>query len=164
MEATARIHYDRDYFEASYTDWLANRAKWRPYAVLFALTEIGVGVAILLFTSAPAIAFVAISVGLYHSYEAVTHRSRWLRERLDGLPPDKLITIQFGPDFMATESQNSSGTLRYDAISKVVGTPNGVFILPQTGVSIYVPRACVEPTDAFTPLLEHLDRVINCRS
>ena len=163
MEAIARMHFDRNYFECSYADWLANRARWRPYALLFALGAIVVGVAFVYCSPSPGVGVIAVGAGLYHAYEALTHRSRWIKDRLNGLPPDKVVTISFHTESMNTETPNSSATLRYDAIARVVGTPNGIFILPQTGVSIYVPRACVEPTDAFTPLLEHLDRVINHR-
>ncbi len=164
MEATAKMHFDRDYFEGSYSDWLAHRAKWRPYALAFALTAIMIGAALIYFLPSPGVGVIAILVGLYHSYEALTHRSRWIDDRLKGLPPDKIVTIAFHPESMDTETPSSTGKLHYDAISQVVGTPNGIFILPQTGVSIYVPRASIEPTDAFSPLLQHPDRVINHRT
>ena len=127
----------------------------------FAVGAIVAGVALVWFFPSPSVGIIAISFGLYHLLEALTHRSRWIKARLDGLPPDKLVTISFHTDSMDTETPNSSGTLRYSAISRVVGTPNGMFILPQTGVSFYVPRASVEPTDAFSPLLAHLESVIN---
>lgn len=166
MEARSNIVVDREYFEKCYADWIKYRAKWRPYELPFSIALICVGVAFAYFNiSNISLGFgvVAICGGLYHAYQAVVYRSRWIKDRLDGLPPEKTIKIAFHDTTMDTLTPSSQGTLEYSALSKIVSTPNGLFLLPQTGVSIYVPRATVEPQDAFLPLCDHLDRIVNQR-
>jgi len=161
MDASAQVSFDRSYFEAVYSDWLVYRSRWRRYAVPFAVTLTLAGVAALWIL--PHQRFFGLFVlfgGLYQVYEALTHRKRWMADRLKDLPPDKILKISFHPEYIEMETPNSSSRLNIAALSDVVATPNGVFLIPQTGVSIYIPRASIDPSDAFSPLIESLVTVI----
>ena len=41
---------------------------------------------------------------------------------------------------------------------------NGFFIIPDTGVSIYVPRATIDPTDSYSELVELLSVAIEANN
>jgi len=157
MDASAQVSFDRSYFEAAYSDWLAYRSKWRRYAAPFAVALTLAGAAVLWFLPHQRLfGLLVLFGGLYQICEAMTHRKRWIADRLKELPPDKILKISFHPEHIEMETPNSSSRLNIAAFSEVVATPNGVFLIPQTGVSIYIPRASIDPPDAFLPLMESL--------
>ena len=157
MNVSAQVSFDRPYFEAVYSDWLAYRSRWRRHAAPFAVTLTLTGVAVLwIFPHQRLFGLFVLFGGLYQVYEALTHRKRWMADRLKELPPDKIPKISFHPEHIEMETPNSSSRLNIAALSDVVATPNGIFLIPQTGVSIYIPRASIDPSDAFLLLIESL--------
>jgi hypothetical protein len=164
MDASAQVSFDRSYFDAFYSDWLTYRSKWRRYAVPFAFAITLASIVVLWFLPGQRFfGLFVLCVGLYHVYEAVTHRRRWLAHRLKDLPPDKAFKMSFHPEHIEMETPNSSSRLNIAALSDVVATPNGMFLSLQTGVSIYVPRASIDPPDAFLPLVDALECAIQER-
>ena len=157
MNVSAQVSFDRPYFEAVYSDWLAYRSRWRRYAAPFAVALTLAGVAVLwTFPHQRLFGLLVLFGGLYQICEAMTHRKRWIADRLKELPPDKILKISFHPEHIEMETPNSSSRLNIAALSDVVATPNGIFLIPQTGVSIYFPRASIDPSDAFLLLIESL--------
>ena len=63
------------------------------------------------------------------------------------------IKVYFADPFN-TISSVAHGTIQMDAFSDIIPAPDGVFLIPESGVSIYIPAATVEPTDAFRPLVD----------
>ena len=164
MDATAHVSFDRAYFEAFYTDWLTHRSRWRRFAMPVAFAITFAGAAISWFVPGHRFLGIAVSLGgMYHLYEALTHRRRWVADRLKDLPPDKVLDVSFHSERIDMETPNSSSRLSVAALTGVEATPNGLFLIPQTGVSIYIPRASIEPSDAFSPLVESLDSAIRRR-
>ena len=154
--ARAHIPVDRPYFEALYDDWLAHRSRWRRYALPYAAATTLAGAIGLAWPLFPLVAAILLVFGIYRIYEAVTHRRKWIAERLRDLPGDKTLDITFHPDHIATETPNSSGTLKFGALRDVIATPTGLFLCPQTGVSIYVPKAAIEPAEMVPTVVEVL--------
>lgn len=161
MLATARIHFDRDYFETQYDDWLAYRARWRKYEVWFAL-------ALTLFGVTLAVAFrnqwvggaVFTCLGVYELAMAVTHRRRWVNARLSSVRDGKLVDVKFSGNVMTTTSPNGTATMKLSAFSGFTPAANGFFLVPDTGVSIYIPRAAVTPPTAYETVIDLLNSVV----
>ena len=155
MIASARLVFDRDYFNAKYDDWLKHRSKLRRYAILLAST-------LLLFGIVMAVSFrhhwlvgaLFASAGIYELIEAVTHKSRWINARLKTTRPEKALEIQFGEQEMTTTSPNGTSTIKMSAIDEIIPATNGVFLIPESGVSIYIPQSTVDPSDKYIPLIE----------
>jgi hypothetical protein len=98
--------------------------------------------------------------GLYLLYVAVTYRKRRISDRVSNLQADQMVELVFRGEEIYMETPNSSSRFHVAALAEVVATPNGIFLIPQSGVSVFVPRASIEPIDAFTPLAESLTRAI----
>ena len=162
-EATASMIYDHNYFQSYYEDWLSHRAKWRPYMLKVSIVAMVFGIVLLLNRNTIGFGGFIIIMSAYHIYEAYTHRTRWIKKRLAGLQPDKIVTISFHSEQMDTVTPNSSSTMNYDAIKQFIGTRNGLFLVFHAGFSIYIPRISIEPLEAFLPLTNHLDKCINQR-
>ena len=155
MNATAHLVFDRAYYECSYHAWLRHRAKLRPYAVFLSLALLAFGV---IMTSAfPAqwlVGALFVCAGIYELIDALTHKSRWVNARVKATRENKTVDMQLSETELTTTSSVEHGTIQIDAFSDIIAAPDGVFLIPESGVSIYIPAATVKPTDAFRPLVD----------
>lgn len=164
MIATAHVNFDRDYFELQYDEWLRHRSKYKRYEIWFAL-------ALLLFGLALAVTFpdnwlvggLFVCVGVYEFAMAATHRRRWVGARISSVREGKAVDLAFGTDFLTSTSTNGTATTRLTGFAGFTPASEGFFLIPENGLSIYIPRAAVEPGDSYSTLVELLASSINAR-
>ena len=155
MNATARLVFDRAYYESYYDAWLRHRAKLRPYAVYLSLALLAFGVILALtFPANWLVSVVFACAGVYELIEALTHKSRWINVRVKATRENKTVDMQLSESELTTTSSVAHGTIQIDAFSDIIPASDGVFLIPDSGVSIYIPAATVEPSDAFRPLVD----------
>ena len=155
MNATAHLVFDRAYYESNYDAWLRHRAKLRPYAVYLSLTLLAFGVIMAFaFTSQWLVGAVFACAGVYELIEALTHKSRWINARVKATRENKTVDMQLSESELTTSSSVANGTIQIAAFSDIIPATDGVFLIPESGLSIYIPAATVEPTDAFRPLVD----------
>lgn len=165
MIATAHINFDRNYFELFYDDWLRYRAKYRRYAIWLAVGLILIGIALAI--AAPEQWFVGgliACVGVYEFVMAATHKRRWVNARMSTTREEKRADVTFDGDSLTTTSIHASSTLRYAGFVEFVPASKGFFLIPDTGMSIYVPRASVDPTDSYLQLIDLLASLVGSRT
>lgn len=162
MQATAHVVYDRRYFVAMYDDWLQHRAVWRRYATAAATIMIIAGVAISLqFQRQWFVGLLIIAIGVCELVSALTHRTRWINERLSSVRDDKTVDLTFTGDSLISSSSNASGTMRIGGFRGFAPGTNGFFLIPDTGISLYVPRAAISPVDEYDNLVESLKDLVD---
>ena len=155
MNATAHLVFDRAYYESNYDAWLRHRAKLRRYAVYLSLGLLAVGVVLaVVFPANWIVGVVFACAGAYALFEALTHKSRWINARVKATRENKTVEIQLSETELTTTSSVAHGTIQIDAVSDIIPASDGVFLIPDSGVSIYIPAATVEPSDAFRPLVD----------
>ncbi len=154
MQATAHLVYDRQYYETNYRDWLVHRSKWQRRATSMAITLIlfGIGMTIL-FRQQWLVGIVFSSLGFYELFRAVTHKSRWVNARLKAIGGEKTIDIEFDENEMKTTSSMGYSRVKMDAFDEIITATNGIFLIPENGVSIYVPHSTVDPQDEWQRLI-----------
>ena len=159
MNATAQLVFDRAYYESNYESnydaWLRHRAKLRPYAVYLSLALLAFGVIMALaFPTKWIVGVIFTCVGVYELVEALTHKSRWVNARVKATRENKTVEMQLSESELTTTSSVAHGTIQIEAFSDIIPATDGVFLIPDSGVSIFIPAATVEPTDAFRPLVD----------
>lgn len=155
MNATAQLVFDRAYYESSYDAWLRHRAKLRPYAVYFSLALLASGLIMAFaFSTQWLVGVLFVCAGTYELIEALTHKSRWINAHVKATSANKLVDLKLSETELTTTSSVSHGKIQIGAFSDIIPVPDGVFLIPESGVSIYIPAATVEPTDAFRPLVD----------
>ncbi|MEI7700721.1 MAG: hypothetical protein WCK86_13060 [Planctomycetia bacterium] len=157
MLATAHIVYDRQYFEMLYDDWLQHRSVWRRYAVYasFALLAAGVMMAV----ASPRhwlVGAVFAMFGVYETISALTYRRRWIGERLLLARADKTVDLTFDETSVASASANGKSTMLISGFVGFVAGTKGFFLIPDTGIFLYVPRPAVEPASVYDTLVHCL--------
>ena len=164
MFATAHIAFDRNYFELYYDEWLHHRSKYRKYEIWFAAGLMLIGVAIAIAVAEQWLVGGLIAcAGVYEFVMAATHRRRWIRSRLATARKDKCTDVSFDGESLSTTSMNESATMRYAGFVGFVSASEGFFLIKDTGVSIYVPRASVDPVDAYAKLVDLISSSVGTR-
>lgn len=157
MIATAHIIHDRDYFELQYDEWLQHRSRFKKYELWFAvsLTVFGLGMAGTFQHQWPVGALLA-SAGVYEFVMAATHKRRWVSACVSTVRDDKSVELAFDNDSVTSTSENGTGTMRLSGFTGFTAASHGFFLIPDTGVSLYVPRATIDPSDSYSALIDLL--------
>ncbi|WP_168564972.1 hypothetical protein [Crateriforma spongiae] len=157
MIATANVIFDRSYFELQYDEWLRHRSKFKRYEIWFAiaLTLFGVTLAVA-FQNQWLVGALFAAAGVYEFVMAATHKRRWVDARVATVRDDKSVDIQFDTDSLTSMSANGTATMRLSGFTGFTKASKGFFLIPDTGVLIYVPRATIDPSDSYSSLVELL--------
>lgn len=161
MNAAASIKCDRQYFNAFYANWIAHRSRWRRLAIPVAITFFAMAVvALFLLPSLRIIAVGIVVAAIINLVDALTYKWRWVRRRLASFAGEKTADFTFTDDAVKISSPRSEGTIAYNGFGVIVIAPDGIFLAPDSGVSLFVPRSSfVEPDafgDVFVKLAEHV--------
>ena len=155
MNATARVVFDLAYHESIYDDWLRHRAKLRRYAIPMSVALLVFGIVMaIVFPHQWLVGSLFACAGVYELIEALTHRSRWINARVESTRDNKTVEMQLSEHELTISSSVATGTVQLTAFNDIVPATNGVFLIPESGVSIYIPASTVEPRDAFLPLVD----------
>lgn len=157
MIANARIVFDRQYFETNYDDSVLHRLQWRRYAVWFAAFYVLFGMVMTIaFPDYWMVGAIFAMGGAGEFALAVTHRRRWINARLATIDKDKTVHFEFRDTEMTAESPLGSSIMRYCGFDSFTAASNGFFLVPDTGISIYVPRQSLSDPAAYPDLVELL--------
>ncbi|MCR9116850.1 MAG: YcxB family protein [bacterium] len=150
MNAAASIKCDRQYFNAFYANWIAHRSRWRRLAIPVAITFFAMAVvALFLLPSLRIIAVGIVVAAIINLVDALTYKWRWVRRRLASFAGEKTADFTFTDDAVRIKSPKSEGTIDYDGFDAISTTPDGIFLVPGHGVSVFVPRSSFTDSDAF---------------
>lgn len=161
MIATAHISMDRAYFELHYDESLRHRSKLKKYEVWFAVALIVFGLVLaVLYAEQWLVGALFASAGVYEFAKAATDKRRWVRARVATVSDGKTVELEFDGDTLTSASPLGTATMRLEAFAEFVPASHGFFLVPDTGVSLYVPRASIHPADGYPALLESLSRTV----
>ena len=156
MIANATFGMDRGYFELFYSEWLSHRSRYRrfilPIAVLFLLLA---AIAFFALSAKALLPWVLLVVGVGELLDGLTHQIRWMRLRLKGAGTNQ-ATIRFTEWGIECNTDKSHGSISYDGFHEFDITPNGLFLIPQKGISIFVPLAAIIPQEAISDIRQRL--------
>ncbi|HYF35807.1 MAG TPA: hypothetical protein VD994_10985 [Prosthecobacter sp.] len=149
LHATARFRLNRAYYEQLHSDWLRHISTWRRLIIPFGLLTIALGI-FLHFTTPSHILLVLgiIGVGLYQIIQHVHHRRKWISDRLREKSFDHEVKIEFTDDRINISGPQGAGFCTWDAFTRTLTTPRGLFLWPRKGVHIYIPDSSLTPPEA----------------
>ena len=165
MLATAHIVFDRQYFETMYDDWLRHRSVWRPFVIYASVALLGFGIILAAFFPRQwLVGAIFATLGLYETIDAATDRRRWVNERLRLARLEKTVDLTFDDTTVASASVIGTSSILISGFAGFATASNGFFLIPDTGISLYVPRAAVEPSDVYDQLVDSLRSAVTARS
>ena len=165
MLATAHIVFDRQYFETMYDDWLRHRSVWRRYVIYASFALLGFGIFLAAFFPKQwLVGAIFASLGLYETIDAATDRRRWINERLRLARPEKTVDLTFDDSTIVSASAIGTSSMLISGFAGFATASNGFFLYSDTGISLYVPRAAVEPSDVYDLLVDSLSSAVTAKS
>lgn len=155
MNTAAAFDVDRQYYATYYSAWLKYRSRWRWFAIpMAALLLLATIAATILLPQQRTFTFALLVIAAINASDACSHRWRWIRERIKTQSREKHVDLVFNDDHVVIRTPNSKGTIRYTAFTNVTITPGGIFLMPDTGVSVFVPRTAFASHEDFQRVAE----------
>ena len=159
MKATANFVIDQQYYESYYDDWLIYRAKYRRFAVPFSMLLIAIGIVFWVLLPRHQILVISyfgpvITVGgVYELFAALSYRRRWVNKRVKLITPNKSVAMQLDVHQVNSQSSEGESTVKIASLKEIVAGRKGVFLVFDTGASVYIPRMSVQPQEVYNSLL-----------
>jgi hypothetical protein len=157
MHAKATITLDERYYAESYAAWLRNVSKWRRSQIFTGPALIIVAVTLFTFAELHYIVPVMLLVfGICEIGSYFLNRYNWMRDRLADRRKGAITTLEFFDDRIIHAGPFARGEMSWNGIESVKPTPNGLFLRPQRGISIYIPDWAWERSDEKQLVLDHI--------
>ena len=149
MIAQSMVAFDREYYAKYYSDWMRSRSKFRRFAVPLGFLIVVVGVVVFIrFTEQRFLGAAVIGFGVFHLFDALTFRSRWIKKRLNS-GGSREGRFEFYDDRVHIRSDSSEGHFLLSGFIDTTPSENGIFLIPQKGLSFYIPWSSIEPREAL---------------
>ena len=155
LPAVARFAMDEPYLQVLFQDWLRSKSRFRRYSVPTDLVMIAIG---LLFgvvfpagKAAPVfvILLVVALLGLAWEY---FDRMRWFRRRRAAPQFGKEMEIRFSDDGVFMSGPLAQSACDWAYFAGMTRGINGLFLVPETGLMIYVPYDTIIPPQAVSEI------------
>jgi hypothetical protein len=146
MKIEVELTLSQAYYQEVYQEWVISRSKYRRWqvhvglllcclALLFTLLS---GARLKEFWFFPLFFIVAGACEIGSFYYS---SRQWLRSRVDSRLLDQQVALTFEPHVIHHTGPFSQGELRWEGIQHIQETTKGLFLIPQNGVSIYLPKS-----------------------
>ena len=149
MIASSKVSFNKEYYAQYYSDWMRTRSKFRKFAVPLGVLIVVAG--FVLVTQLQRNHFLGIAVigfGIFSLGDALTYRSRWIKKRL-GAGGSKAGQFEFHNDRIYIHSDSSEGHFLLSGFVDSTPSYHGIFLIPQKGLSFYIPWQSIDPPDAL---------------
>ena len=155
LPAVARFAMDEPYLRTLFHDWLRSKSRFRRYSVPVDLSMIAMG---LLFgvvfpagKAAPIFMILLIVALLGLAWEYLD-RMRWFRRRRAAPQFGKEMEIRFSDGGVAMSGPIAQSTCEWAHFAGMTKGTKGLFLVPETGLIIYVPYDTIIPPQAVSEI------------
>jgi hypothetical protein len=156
LEASATFKIDREYLRANFDDWLASASRWRRWQRQIAWLLFPAGIAMLLTGTSTVQVFgaAALFVSVIEMLEFYWYRSKWIGGRLTARKAqDERIEMRFDDAGVEVVGPNSQGRISWQGFKGSRNSRSGIYLQFGDGLSIYVPKASINPPSATAAIL-----------
>jgi len=149
MIARSKLAFNEEYYAQYYSDWMRTRSSFRKFAVPLGFLIVVVGFVLLTqFEGHRYLGIVVIGFGIFLLVDALTYRSRWIKERL-GAGGSKVGQFEFHDDRIHIQSDSSEGHFLLSGFVESTPSDHGIFLIPQKGISFYIPWESIDPPESL---------------
>ena len=161
MEITAKWNHNPEYFEQYWKDWMLYRSKGRKHIRVFSLVLIISGFVLYLgdlgafpeFTSSQSRGLIIVIIGILVAAWHFLDRRKWIKSMIQDSRPNNEIVMIFSQEGIKTKSDISSGEATWEAIKEIVPARQGLFLVLQKGISIYLPRQSLDDNNDINQII-----------
>lgn len=80
--------------------------------------------------------------GLHELYDSINSKKKWLKARKEKGIVNEIITFRFKDHEIEHSGPYSKGVIQWEGFQCIQETAKGLFLIPQKGISIYIPKYC----------------------
>jgi hypothetical protein len=89
-----------------------------------------------------------IGLGAFSLIDSLTYRSRWIKQRLQA-GGSTSGQFEFHEDRIHIRTDSSEGHFLLSGFIDANPGQNGIFLIPQKGLSFYIPWSSIEPSESL---------------
>ena len=159
MEVSASWQTNNIYYRQYYQDWVKYISKKRKRAVPLALLIMACGGAIsiscyfageYLFVIGCGIMGVGLSNLIWYFFD----KRKWLRSLSSSDGTKESVTLTFTEAGIEHSGPTAQGTVTWAGIKNIVEGNNGLFLIVQKGLSIYIPYSAIHPQGGVSNIIQ----------
>ena len=151
---TVKFVADKEYFSEMFSQSLRYTNKWRKFERILGPIFLCLGTYMLVTTHGEFLSpFVLIGIGGYEILNPFIKKPIWIRRQLKSKLANSDIEITFSEEGFESCAPNIKSSMKWEGVERIAETPKGIFIWPQKGVHMYVPRSA-----AGSDLIEFIKR------
>lgn len=154
MEITATWKSDKEYLQTFWKDWIKHRSKMRKWIIHIGIALILLGGILLAnniqtegLLKSKFLFLVILGAGIivWHFWE----KSKWFGVLRAAPSYGKENILRFTEKGIFYSIPTSKGEMAWEAIGDIVIASQGLFLIVQQGLSIYIPRSAVRSSTEF---------------
>lgn len=161
MNIEIEIIQSKEYFENYYRDWLKrSNTKWLPY---LGAGLILLGILFYIFNDSNRFRGIPIFApvwGIVLFIQYYYKKKRWIKERMKSNMVGKKMTLTFKEEETEHTGPYSNGTVKWETFQEYFLTENGLTLVPEHGIFIFLPRSVFEREEDILQIEEKLKLVI----
>jgi hypothetical protein len=160
MKIEVVIILSKAYYQEVYEEWLRFRSKGKRWQLQVGLLLFGVAFLLAMMcgprlTDLWFIPFCFVLAGIYEIGSFFYTRRQWLHSRNESSLVNQRITLLFDSQMITHNGPFAQGQLLWTGIREVKETARGLFLIPENGSSIYLPKTAFASPEQFQTLLQH---------
>ena len=144
MRYSTKFTLSRDYFSASYDQASRYGSKWLMVERLVGTSFILLGIGFIAYSRGETLLPLAlVAIGVVELLSNMIKKYFWLRRQSKSKVSGAEVELVVDDEGIESLGPFSTGRMRWSGIEKVVRTPHGILVWPQTGMYMYLPEAAV---------------------
>ena len=166
MEIIAKWKHNREYFQQYWKDWVKHRSKGTKDIPVISFFIIILGLFIY-FSGLPSFTHYSnhgltlVLVGTVLITWYMWYKHKWIHSMLQDSDPESENIIIFNENGITTKSLLSSGEANWKIIKEIVRARNGIFLVLQKGISIYIPFQSLQEPNNIRQIIEMYNQQID---
>ena len=165
LDITVQFRLTEGYYKQALKDIIDYRTRFRKRQILIAVLFFLIAIFLMIvgwLEILPRILFYGgifmtfMGMAMVHDY--YSFQKKWMTERVNNKLFGKVVTLIFKEEKVFHEGPYTKGEMLWTGFANVTKTQNGLIMVPQNGISIYVPKSSFAEEQLFE---EAWDKIVS---
>lgn len=144
MEHTINLTLDKEYFSEAFSQSIRYANKWRKAERIIGALFIILGAGLLVWSEGKMASPIAlVIIGLFELFSPYIKKKWWVGRQMKSKVANANVEIVLSDSGIDSTGPYSKGMIAWEGVERIFETPKGVFLWPQKGMHIYLPKSVV---------------------
>lgn len=171
METTVQIRLTEEYYKKALQEIITYHTRFRKHQMLFTVLMFLIIIFVIAMACLEILPQIFIYIGVFLTFmcTASVHdyfdfRRKWLADRMNSQLLEKTVSLTFTNENILHEGPFTKGEMLWTGFANATKTLDGLLLVPQNGISIYVPKSSFANEKLFEEVWDKLIDVLQNRS